>query len=463
MIDLKNVENYRENNRIEAKKALGGLPKSIWETYSAFANTLGGVILLGVREDKDKTLHPVHLPNPERLIDEFWTIINDKTKISANILTQKHVAIVEAEDKQFIAISVPRASRRDRPIYIGTDPLLGSYRRNGEGDYRCSVEEIKGMLRDATVSSKDMRPLAHLNMDAFDTDTVEQYRQAVIKIKPHIPLKELSVNAFLEKIGAAIRDNDGVLRPSAAGLLMLGKTEKIKEVYPFYRVRYEDYFPDFERGKCDNDNLFSFFTYANERITTLLAKMDVEAQTAATETLINCLVNADYHARSGIYVTYKRMGITYSNPGGFRLPIHKAKNGGVSDPRNMGLLRLFQQIGWGNGTGSGIPSIFSSWGKNNRGVPVIQELFHPERVSVLLPFSREQRKKNNVKTALGKNRLVEEQERAIIDFLTDMITASINEICDLLHISAVEAKALLDKLTEEEVLRCEKNRYALKS
>lgn len=83
MIDLLHLEKYQENNRIEAKRALGGLPKSIWETYSAFANTLGGIILLGVEEDADKSLHSIILPDPEKLVKDFWDIVNNTNKVSA--------------------------------------------------------------------------------------------------------------------------------------------------------------------------------------------------------------------------------------------------------------------------------------------------------------------------------------------------------------------------------------------
>ena len=100
MVDLTHLEQYKENNRIEAKKALGGLPRSIWETYSAFANTLGGVILLGVAEYSDKSLHTVNLPEPERLVKEFWEIVNDSKKTSVNLLSSK-IMIESLDDPHF--------------------------------------------------------------------------------------------------------------------------------------------------------------------------------------------------------------------------------------------------------------------------------------------------------------------------------------------------------------------------
>lgn len=149
MLDYSNLQKYRENDRIEAKKALGGLPESIWETYSAFANSLGGVILLGVEEHRDKSLHPVDLPDPEGMVKAFWAAVNDPGIVSANILSEQDVQILEVDGNRMIQIAVPRAERRQKPIYIEGDMLTGTYRRNGEGDYRCTREEVEAMLRDA--------------------------------------------------------------------------------------------------------------------------------------------------------------------------------------------------------------------------------------------------------------------------------------------------------------------------
>ena len=55
--DFHNFDSYREGNRLEVKKSKGGLPNSLWDTYSAMANCYGGIILRGgISDPRNKTL-----------------------------------------------------------------------------------------------------------------------------------------------------------------------------------------------------------------------------------------------------------------------------------------------------------------------------------------------------------------------------------------------------------------------
>ena len=242
MIDFTNIEKYKENNRIEAKKAIGGLPRSIWETYSAFANTLGGIILLGVEEHADKSLHPVDLPDPEKLIKDFWDIVNNANKVSANILSDKDVTIEDIGGKRIVAIRVPRAQRSDKPVYIDGNPLSGSYRRNGEGDYKCTKEEVQAMMRDAAIKTQDMIVLENMELDAFDYDSVKRYRIRMKTYRPGHVWEELEDVEFLYKLGAVGRSSDGKMHPTAAGLLMFGYEYEIVKEFPAYFLDYQEQF-----------------------------------------------------------------------------------------------------------------------------------------------------------------------------------------------------------------------------
>lgn len=148
MLDLNHIERYREGNRLEAKLATGGLPESIWETYSSFANTLGGVILLGVEELPDKTLRVQGLLNPEEMAEEFWSMVNDPCVVSRNILTRDQVRVSQVRGGKIIVIEVPRASHSQLPVYVGRNPFSGSYCRSGDGDYRYNRAEVAFLLKE---------------------------------------------------------------------------------------------------------------------------------------------------------------------------------------------------------------------------------------------------------------------------------------------------------------------------
>ena len=150
-----NIESFKEGNRLEAKLAKGGVPASLWETYASFANTDGGLILLGVKENKNHTFAIEGIDNPELMEKAFWDGVNNKRVVNINLLNNSDVEIKEVDGKTIIAIHVPRAERIYRPVYKGQDMFTGTYRRNGEGDYLCSREEVAAIFRDASQVTQD--------------------------------------------------------------------------------------------------------------------------------------------------------------------------------------------------------------------------------------------------------------------------------------------------------------------
>ena len=99
-------------------------------------------------EGADKSLYSVPLFDPQELVDEFWDMVNDPTVVSANILQPEDVQIFRSGKNDIVAIFVPRAEQKDRPVYIGGDPYAGTYYRRGEGDWRCPRHEVDAMLQD---------------------------------------------------------------------------------------------------------------------------------------------------------------------------------------------------------------------------------------------------------------------------------------------------------------------------
>ncbi len=150
MLDFENLEKYTENQYIEAKTALGGLPQSLWETYSAFANTEGGYILLGVKEGEGRALYPVDLPDPEGLIEEFWYNVKNPNRVSRNLLSEENIFIKETKGKHIVVIKVPKAANADKPVFIENNPL-NTYIRVDDQDILCEKEKVFEMIRDAFV------------------------------------------------------------------------------------------------------------------------------------------------------------------------------------------------------------------------------------------------------------------------------------------------------------------------
>ena len=179
---------------------------------------------------------------------------------------------------------------------------------------------------------------------------------------------------------------------------------------------------------------------------------DTSVHQALREALANCLVNADYYGRQGLVIIKKRDTITMANPGGFRIEIDAAKSGGVSDPRNGAMLKMFNLIDIGERAGSGIPNIFRVWRGQGWEMPSIVEQLEPERTILALCFEKTADKKSAIKIGDKKSAISAKMKESIIVYLTDHVEAKASSVAEYIGLKPSRTRDYLNELIAEGIV-----------
>lgn len=374
------------------------MPKSFWETYSAMANTYGGTILLGV-EEKRGTFAAVGVPNADKVVQDLWNGVHNTEKISVNVLTPESVHKVAESGVEIIIVAVRQARREERPVYVGKNPLEGTYLRRNEGDYHATHEQVRRMLAERVEDARDAKVLENYDITDLDLESVIAYRNRFSAVKPGHVYIDLSTPEFLHAIGAWGKDRaTGKEGLTLAGLLMFGKSNAIREALPNYMVDYQER-PEAKAEKRWVDrlipdgswsgNVYDFFRRTYQKLTDGLKvpfrlvdgqRVEDSAQTEALrEALVNTLIHADFTGRVSVLVVKRPDMYGFRNPGRMRIPLELALLGGNSDCRNRRLQTMFQLVGYGDHAGSGIPKIYSNWQSQQWRRPSLYELNEPEQ------------------------------------------------------------------------------------
>jgi len=394
---LEDILSLKEDFDIEFKKALGKdgrgkLPNDFFETYSAMANTSGGNVFLGI-EEVENGITTSGIQEPKNIKKELFDTLHNKQKISQNILTNDDIYTHSFKGGYVLQISIPSATRQQKPIYKGENPLQGTYIRHHEGDYKCSEETVNKMLAEKTEDSRDSKILKNYDLDDIDMATFYAYRNIFKSNKPDHPWNEQNDIDFLKSIGGYRKDREnGTIGLTAAGLLMFGTSSAIEEFFPFYNLDYQER----PRAKTElrwidrvhvdgtwSGNVFDFYRivikklFADIKVPFKLEydkrQDDTPVHQAIRESFINTIVHADYTGRSSILIVKRPDMFGFRNPGLMRIPIEVAIKGGESDCRNRILQKMFTLIGYSERAGSGIPKIYSGWNSQNWTKPLLYE------------------------------------------------------------------------------------------
>lgn len=372
-----------DHSRVEAKRARGGTPTTIPQTLSAFSNSEGGTLLLGVDEGRDFAVTGV---------EDAAEIVRRLTSMMADAVdppVRGQVDVHRLDGADVVVAVVPALARTERPCHVRREGVhRGSYVRVGDGDRRLSEYEVSLLLAGRGQPREDERPVVEATLQDLSTDLVDGFIGRLRSASRR--LEQVPDEVALTMTKVLVAAPDGALVPSLAGLLCFAAYPQT--FFPQLNITLAGY-PNVKPGMPGPRG--ERFT-ASARFDGPVAEMVAEALVAARremrtrsvivgfgrrdipeypdlavrEALVNAVVHRDYSAGSrGSQVQLEMYPdrLVVRSPGGLfgTVEIDRLGDPGMSSARNGLLMKVLEDVFVSGeavveNRGSGIPTMFGA-------------------------------------------------------------------------------------------------------
>lgn len=332
------------------------------EEIVGMANTVGGILYLGVEDDG--TITGVHKKHKDAI--GVTALIANSTVPPISVRAE----IITEEDRDILKIEIPRS----RGVVSTTSGKILRRRLKLDGSPEVIPMypyEIPSRLSELGMLDYSAQPLPGATLEDFDPNQrvrlrkIIQSRQGGEKTLLALPDDELDIALHF------VTDVAGKYVPTVTGMLLIGKEDRITELIPTARACFQVLEGTAIRinedsTKCLLELFETYETYIKawnpERETEYgLFRIPIpEFDWAAfREGLVNAFCHRDYTMLGAVRVLIDDEGMTISNPGGFIDGVN-LKNLLTVEPhgRNPALADAMKRIGLAEKTGRGIDRIF---------------------------------------------------------------------------------------------------------
>ena len=373
---------------VEFKEARTAVPKNAYESVSAFANTEGGHLVFGVKKD-GSDFDVVGVIDVDKVQNDFLTTLRGKEKINQTVDVQEYLHTIDQKD--LLVFYIPESSRTQKPVYLNGTIAL-SYLRKGACDVKCTQGEIHRLLREAAPERYDSEALSDFaTADFYEEGSLRWYRNIFNQKQPGRH-ETLSDEDFLREWGF-LKEVSGQIIPTRASILFFGKARYVRQVIPraivdYQRIntKFDEWIPEkrWDDREVFEENLIQTWLGLLEKYSRISEKpFSVDASTMRRgdnppdyvtfrEAAINLLMHQDYgdHTRMPVIQFFNDRTI-FKNPGDAFATKEELLETGTKEVRNPTIVNAFRRIGLSDQAGTGMRSIFQSWGELGNIPPLV--------------------------------------------------------------------------------------------